>query len=57
MHDWQQIKNSLHHRPFRKESPAHQTFLAKLLEKLNNYNEKVNVSTEIEEVRSQLIAA
>ena len=55
--EWQQIRNSLSHRPFRKESPAHQTFLNKLLDKLNHYKEHVNLSSEIEEVRSQLVAA
>lgn len=55
--EWQQIRSSLQHRPFRTESPAHQTFLNKLLDKLDNYKEKVNLSNEIEEVRSQLVVA
>lgn len=55
--EWQQIRSSLNHKPFRKESAAHQTFLTKLLEKLTHYNEKVNMNSEIEAVRSQLIAA
>lgn len=55
--EWKQIRHSLNHRPFRRESPAHQSFLNKLLERLDNYKEKVNLTSEIEEVRSQLVAA
>ncbi len=55
--EWRQIRSSLNHKPFRKESAPHQIFLTKLLEKLTNCNEKVNMSSEIESVKSQLITA
>ncbi len=54
---WQQIRHSLQHKPFRPDSAAHQSFLTKLLEKLDTYKEQVNLTREIEAVRSQLVTA
>ncbi len=55
--EWKKIKMSLNHRPIQTENPAHQKFLIDLLEKLNVLSKKIDVSNEIETVRSQIIEA
>jgi hypothetical protein len=55
--EWNKIKMSLNHRPIQADTPAHQKFLADLLEKLDILGKKIDVSNEIEMVRSQLVAA
>jgi len=53
--EWNKIKMSLNHRPIQSDTPAHQKFLTDLLEKLDILSKKIDVSDEIEIVRSQLI--
>ena len=55
--EWNKVKMSLNHRPIQTDTPAHQKFLIDLLEKLDILSKKIDVSNEIETVRSQLIAA
>jgi hypothetical protein len=55
--EWKKIKMSLNHRPIQTENPAHQKFLVELLEKLNVLSKKIDVSNEIETVRSQIVSA
>ena len=54
---WQQIQNSLDHRPFHPASKAHQTFLRELITKLETFRGIVNVENEIARVRAQLLPA
>jgi hypothetical protein len=55
--EWNKVKMSLNHRPIQTDTPAHQKFLTDLLSKLLGLSSKIDVSTEIAEVRSKLIAA
>jgi hypothetical protein len=55
--EWYKVKMSLNHRPIQTDTPAHQKFLADLLEKLDGFSDKFDVSSEKEKVRSQLVAA
>jgi lysophospholipase L1-like esterase len=55
--EWNKVKMSLNHRPIQVDTPAHQKFLADLLEKLDTMSQSIDVSKEMAEVRSQLIAA
>jgi hypothetical protein len=55
--EWNKIKMSINHRPIQSDTPAHQNFLVNLLEKLDVLSKKIDVSNEIEIVRSQLITA
>ena len=53
--EWQKLKSALNHRPFHPETEKHQKFLASTLQKLETLNEKLDVSVEIEQIRSQII--
>jgi hypothetical protein len=53
--NWKQIQSQINHKAFQPESDAHQTFLKKLLEKLEKISESVDVSTEKEIVKAQII--
>ncbi|WP_435354148.1 GSCFA domain-containing protein [Emticicia sp. SJ17W-69] len=55
--EWNKLKMSLNHRPIQTDTPAHQKFLNDLLAKLDGLSHKIDVSNEIAEVRSKLIAA
>ncbi len=53
--EWSQINKSLAHRPLYSEtSSAHQAFLTKLLLKLESLSERVDVSSELTEMRNRL---
>lgn len=47
---WKDIKAALNHRPFNPEGEAHQKFLLKTLEKLNELNKIVDVQPEIDQL-------
>jgi hypothetical protein len=53
--NWAHLQNQLNHRPFQQESNAHQTFLKNLLFKLTKMSESVDVSSEMEIVKAQLV--
>jgi hypothetical protein len=53
--DWTKIKNDLAHRPFNVNSQSHQNFLIALLAKLENLGSQVDVSKEIQYVKSYLV--
>ncbi len=55
--EWNKVKMSLNHRPIQTDTPAHQKFLVDLLAKLDTMSGKIDVSDEMAEVRSKLIAA
>ena len=55
--EWNKVKMSLNHRPIQTDTPAHQQFLVDLLAKLDGLSHKIDVSNEIAEVRSKLLAA
>ncbi len=51
---WQKLQSALNHRPFHPNTEKHQKFLASTLQKLETLNEKLDVSVEIQQVRSQI---
>lgn len=53
--EWSKIENALHHKPFHPKSAAHQTFIRKTIEKLNQFKDKVDVSQELKFLKSQLV--
>ena len=55
--EWNKVKMSLNHRPIQTDTPAHQQFLTDLLAKLDGLSHKIDVSNEMAEVRSKLLAA
>jgi hypothetical protein len=52
---WQEIHKALAHKPFNASSEAHQKFLQKIIQKLEQMNDKVDVKDELEKLRSQLL--
>jgi regulator of sigma D len=55
LNDWKEIKTALAHRPSYPTLSSHQIFLKSVLKKLEGLSDKVDVSKEMNEVRSQLI--
>ncbi|WP_425391765.1 GSCFA domain-containing protein [Ekhidna sp.] len=55
LEEWKQIQSAINHRPFQPHSISHQSFLKTTLKKLEKLNEKVDVSVEIKQVKSQII--
>ena len=51
---WQPIKMGLNHKPQHIGTISHQRFLEELLEKLLKLNSKIDLSTEILKVKSEL---
>ncbi|RNI31002.1 GSCFA domain-containing protein [Rufibacter latericius] len=54
MAKWAEIQRDLAHKPFQPQSPGHQQFLQKLLQKLTSLAHEVEVQAEIETVRRQM---
>lgn len=52
--EWESLTKSLHHQAFRPESSVHQTFLKKTIARLQQLNNKVDVSQEIKHLEQQL---
>jgi hypothetical protein len=52
--EWGKIRQSLTHRPLQPNTTNHRKFLENLLEKLQKLNEKVGLSSEIEQVKKQM---
>ncbi len=53
---WSNIKKELNHKPFDEKSPSHQLFLKKLLKKLEEISQIVNVEMEKEAILSRIFA-
>ncbi len=53
--EWHHILKELNHKPFHPESPDHQKFIRKLLERMDGIATKVNVANELQQLRAQLI--
>ncbi|MBC3541506.1 GSCFA domain-containing protein [Rufibacter sediminis] len=51
---WTELQRELAHKPFHPESPAHQQFLQKLLQKLQELSLETDVQSEIDTVQRQL---
>lgn len=49
---WKDMKAALNHRPFNPEGEAHQKFLCKTIEKLNELNKIADMQQEIDHVKS-----
>ncbi len=54
--EWQDMLNALNHKPFHPTSEEHQSFLRHTLLKLENLSATVDVSNEIEAIKSQITA-
>ena len=54
--EWLPILSSLNHKPFNPQSEQHQVFLRQLLDRLQNLNYPVDVTEEINRVKSHLIS-
>lgn len=52
---WKPIFTSLQHKPFHSQTSAHQTFLKKTLQQLQELSKTVSVDKEIELIKSQLL--
>ena len=55
MQQWKPIQSALQHKAFHPESIAHQSFLKNTLTQLEKINKTVNVETEINQIKSQLL--
>lgn len=53
--EWQRIRQALQHRPFNPASAAHQQFIRKTIHKLESLAYQVDVSREIDQLKSQLL--
>jgi hypothetical protein len=53
--EWQGISKAIAHRPFNPQAEAHQKFLKKLLGELERLSEKVEVSTEIAQLKDRIL--
>jgi len=53
--EWSQIKKDLNHKPFNIKSESHQKFLQSLLLKLEKLQSQVDVSKEIENLKSSVV--
>lgn len=53
--EWHQILKELNHKPFHPESPDHQKFIKKLMERIEGMASLVKVSDELQQLKSQLI--
>ena len=54
MSDWAKLRDALSHKPFHPESKSHQNFLRKTIEKLESFQDRVEVGHEIETLKKQL---
>ncbi len=52
--EWKKVEAALAHQPFQPKSQSHQNFLRETLESLSKLNEKVDLSKEIQKIKSQL---
>lgn len=55
MNEWQAIRSAIQHRPFHVASAAHQQFLRKTLDRLNQLADKVDVQAEVSLLQKQLL--
>lgn len=55
MKEWQQIQSAMNHTPLQNKSLGHQEFLRQTIKKLKKLENKVNVTSEVEWLRSQMI--
>ncbi|WP_187696343.1 GSCFA domain-containing protein [Xanthovirga aplysinae] len=53
--EWTKLRKAITHRPFHPESNAHQAFLKKTIQKLENLSNKIDVSREMAHLKNQLI--
>lgn len=53
--EWGKIKQAIDHRPYYPQSPQHQDFLRKTIEKLQQFRGKLNITRELEILKNQLI--
>jgi hypothetical protein len=51
---WEMIRKALAHRPFNPQSEAHQKFIKKTIDLLNEFSDKIDISKELQLLKSQL---
>lgn len=56
INEWSKIQSGLQHKPFHPESEAHQKFLIALEGKILTFRHQIDVSQELEHIKSQLIS-
>ena len=52
---WDKIRKAMNHRPFNKGSQDHQKFIHKTIDQLNGFKNKIDITPELEILKSQLI--
>jgi hypothetical protein len=52
---WEKIRKSMAHRPFNPKSKEHQIFIKKTIEQLNEFSNMIDISKELQVLKSQLI--
>lgn len=55
LNEWEKVLQALKHRPFHPNSPSHQAFIMKTIQRLDDLKEKVDVSHEIQSLNAQLL--
>ncbi len=55
IHEWKQIMKDLEHKPFHPQTPAHQNFILKVMERIESYKSYVNIEQELKYLKNQLI--
>jgi hypothetical protein len=51
---WSKIRKAIAHRPFNPKSAGHQLFIKKTIDQLNEFSNKIDISEELELLKSQL---
>jgi hypothetical protein len=53
--EWSEIKSAINHRPFQLNTAAHQRFLKATLNRLTQLRDKVDVHSEVEQLKNQIL--
>ncbi len=51
---WEMVRKALAHRPFNPQSEAHQKFINKTIDLLNEFSDKIDINNELQLLKSQL---
>lgn len=54
LEEWEKILKALNHKPFHPDTPAHQEFLKKTMERLYSLQEQVDITKELETIKKQI---
>ncbi len=53
--DWEKIIKAINHKPFHPDTPSHQDFIKKTIERLYHLQEQVDISDELELLKKQIV--